>query len=148
MGFIKKATGEFYLGSLQDGDIVAPTDPLIPDSRWDFTNQAWIPPSPGTGYIWDSVDWVWVPPLSVEDFKVAIYSNSAIPDSMLTALFGDSQGRGTFLLIALELSVKTGDYTRVKRIFADMVTNPPVGMTSTDMQTIGKYAIAARFPLA
>jgi hypothetical protein len=129
-GYINKQ-GDYYESDRTPGDPLAPSRPL-PGGTWNFVTNAWAYSDP-------------FPDFGV--FEVAIHTDPAMTDALLGAFFGDSKGRGNLLMVSLQFAVASGDYTRVNRLYADMKTTPPTGMTTANMQAIGQHAADAHFPI-
>jgi hypothetical protein len=129
-GYIN-GSGQYYEGDQQPEDIVAPTRPN-PGGTWNFTTSAWTYPEAQPDF---------------GAFETAIHTDPAMTDSILGAFFGDSKGRGNLLMAALQFAVASGDYTRVNRLYSDMKTTPPTGMSSDEMKAIGQHAKDAHFPI-
>jgi hypothetical protein len=129
----------------------------IPSGAIQITDAQWQDclANPGkwiiqAGALVASPDWPPPPPkpsASFGTFEASIHTDPALTDAVLGAFFGDTQGRGNLLMASLQFALASKDYTRVNRLYADMKTTPPTGMTAADVQAIGQHAEDAHFPI-
>jgi hypothetical protein len=141
MHLFVKPDGSYYGGDQQPGDIVAPSDPTVPGSTWDFSTATW---RPGPGYTWDAKNLVWValPALpDVAGFLRAIPSDGKLPTADIEAIV--TSGAGQLALQALGL----GDFAHFQARYNDIKAAPPAPSTAADLTEFAALAAQYHIPL-